>query len=945
MSASPLSDVRSFSPAPDAATWLGDGGEMAGRVRALDWRQTPLGALDGWPQSLRSALSICLGSRFPMVVLWGSQLTMLYNEAYAPLLGAKHPWALGRGIGEVWHEVADVIAPMMDSVMQTGIATWSPDGFLALERHGLPEETYFSYSFGPVRVEDGSVGGILAVTIETTQRVVSERRLAFLKRLADATAGAADVADVCAKALAEVGEGTPDLRQLAIYLGEAGFVAANEGHGPRTLAVPIQVAEPAGRLGTLVVQLNPQRPLDADYREFVTHVGRQIARAISDVETLERERSRALADLELRRIFEQAPSFVCIMKGPDHVFEFVNRAHQQLFNSAAWIGKPVREAFPDIADQGYFERLDEVYRTGERYLAAAAPVRYRFAPDQEEGVRVMDFIYAPIRDEAGQISGIFCEGFDITARKQMEGELETARQQTESQRRLYEAILGNTPDLAYVFDLSHRFVYANQGLLRMWGKSWDEAIGKNCLELGYEPWHAAMHDREIDTIARTKQPIRGEVPFNGTFGRRIYDYILVPVFGPDGEVIAVAGTTRDVTEMTVMQETLRSQAEKLRESDQRKDEFLATLAHELRNPLAPIRNSLHMLRSAPDRLPPQQVHDMLDRQVKHMVRLLDELLEVSRISRGVVELQRATVNLGAVIGDAVESSRPLIEQGRHVLNVALPPEPLFVDGDPLRLAQIVSNLLNNAARYTDPGGRIQLSARREGDEALIEVSDTGIGIAAGQLTQVFAMFGQLDRSDPRSQGGLGIGLALAQRLAQMHGGTVEAASAGPGQGSTFTVRLPALASEKTPAAPAPQDNGQGISTGAAMRVLVVDDNRDSAESTGMLLEFMGFETRVAHDGPAALVQIEAWRPRAVLLDLGMPGMDGCEVARRARLTQGHDELTLIAMTGWGQDSDRQRTHDAGFDHHLTKPVDPDEVQALLMKVLERESSAGAEMER
>ena len=944
MSASPLSDVRSFSPAPDAATWLGDSGEMAGRVRALDWHQTPLGALDAWPQSLRSALSICLGSRFPMVVLWGPQLTMIYNDAYAPLLGTKHPWALGRGIGEVWHEVADVIAPMMDSVMQTGIATWSPDGFLALERHGVPEETYFSYSFGPVRVEDGSVGGILAVTIETTQRVVSERRLAFLKRLADATAGAADVAEVCAKALAEVGEGTPDLRQLAIYLGEAGSVAADEDHGAHALAVPIQVAEPTERLGTLVVQLNPQRPLDADYREFVALVGRQIARAVADAQALERERTRANAELELRRIFEQAPSFVCIMKGPDHVFEFVNRAHQQLFNSAAWIGKPVREAFPDIADQGYFERLDEVYRTGERYLAAAAPVRYRFAPDQEEGVRVMDFIYAPIRDEAGQISGIFCEGFDITARKQMEGELETARQQTESQRRLYEAILGNTPDLAYVFDLSHRFVYANQGLLRMWGKSWDEAIGKTCLELGYEPWHAAMHDREIDTIARTKQPIRGEVPFNGTFGRRIYDYILVPVFGPDGEVIAVAGTTRDVTEMTVMQETLRSQAEKLRESDQRKDEFLATLAHELRNPLAPIRNSLHMLRSAPDRLPPQQVHDMLDRQVKHMVRLLDELLEVSRISRGVVELQRATVNLGAVIGDAVESSRPLIEQGRHVLNVALPPEPLFVDGDALRLAQIVSNLLNNAARYTDPGGCIQLSARREGDEAVIEVSDTGIGIAAGQLTQVFAMFGQLDRSDPRSQGGLGIGLALAQRLAQMHGGTVEAASAGPGQGSTFTVRLPALASQ-TPAAPAPQENGQGISTGAAMRVLVVDDNRDSAESTGMLLEFMGFETRVAHDGPAALVQIEAWRPRAVLLDLGMPGMDGCEVARRARLTQGHDELTLIAMTGWGQDSDRQRTHEAGFDHHLTKPVDPDEVQALLMKVLERESSAGAEMER
>ena len=401
----------------------------------------------------------------------------------------------------------------------------------------------------------------------------------------------------------------------------------------------------------------------------------------------------------------------------------------------------------------------------------------------------------------------------------------------------------------------------------------------------------------------------------------------------------VAERTWAAVERARAEEALRQSEASLQESDRRKDEFLATLAHELRNPLAPIRNALHLLRVAPDRISADRVHGMLDRQVRHMVRLLDELLEVSRISRGVIDLQRRHLDLRTVVSDAVEASRAAIEQRRHRLEVHLPDEPVVVDGDGMRLAQVLSNLLNNAARYTDAGGRIDLALRQDGRYACIEVRDTGIGIAPDKLASVFAMFGQLDRRDPRSQGGLGVGLALAQSLAHMHGGGIEAASEGAGRGSRFTLYLPlalepaadALADAPPPAAPAAQ---------RPQRVLVVDDNRDAADSACMLLGLLGAETSVAYDGAQGLERIGAWRPDVVLLDLGMPGLDGYEIARRVRAGEGgHPDVTLIALTGWGQQQDRQRTRESGFDHHLVKPVDPQALEAVLGSLPRRPRAA------
>jgi PAS domain S-box-containing protein len=495
-------------------------------------------------------------------------------------------------------------------------------------------------------------------------------------------------------------------------------------------------------------------------------------------------------------------------------------------------------------------------------------------------------------------------------RKQAEESLEQAKADVERQRRLYEAILTNTPDLAYVFNLEHRFIYANEGLLKMWGKTRDEALGKNCLELGYEPWHAAMHDREIDQVVATKQAVRGEVPFSGTLGRRIYDYILVPVLGPDGKVEAIAGTTRDVTDY--------------KEGQRRKDEFIATLSHELRNPLAPLRNALHLLRATAETPATLPIHDMIERQLSHMVRLVEDLLEVSRITRGKLELRKERTDLASVLRTAVETCAPMIQQAGHRLSVGLPAQPLWVEGDSVRLAQLLSNLLNNAARYTDAGGEIALEAARDGSEATVRVRDNGAGISSAELPKLFAMFSRGDGADTRAPGGLGIGLALARTLAEMHGGTIEARSEGPGRGSEFTVRLPLARGTILSDSRA---SGTAVLTGR--RILVVDDNADAAESLAMVLRSLGAEVQVARSGPAGLEACGKYDPEVVLLDIGMPGMDGYEVARRIRARTRSRQPALVALTGWGQDEHRQKSREAGFDHHLVKPAEIPALQALL----------------
>jgi signal transduction histidine kinase/PAS domain-containing protein/ActR/RegA family two-component response regulator len=369
--------------------------------------------------------------------------------------------------------------------------------------------------------------------------------------------------------------------------------------------------------------------------------------------------------------------------------------------------------------------------------------------------------------------------------------------------------------------------------------------------------------------------------------------------------------------------------EALKDSDRRKDEFLAMLAHELRNPLAPIRNSVEVLRAQSECAPQVAwATDVIDRQVQQMTRLVDDLLDVSRIASGKIQLRLERVDLAAVVSSAIEASRPLIDNRGHELTVVLPPEPVWLEADMTRLSQVVLNLLNNAAKYTDRGGRIALTVTRQADQVGIGVKDTGIGIPLAMQPHVFEMFTQVDRSLARSQGGLGIGLTLVQRLVEMHAGTVAVHSDGPGQGSEFIVRLPIATESQTARAPAPAARSEAVPARAASRILVVDDNTDAADSLALLLRMAGNDVRTAADGLEAVGVAGAFQPAVVLLDIGLPKLNGYEAARRIREQQG-DGVLLIALTGWGQEEDRRRSAEAGFDHHLTKPINPEALQKLL----------------
>lgn len=671
-------------------------------------------------------------------------------------------------------------------------------------------------------------------------------------------------------------------------------------------------------------------------------------------------------------------------------------------------------------------------------------------------------------------------------RSRAEDALARAMTESEQQRRLYHTMLSNTPDFIYVFDLNHRFAYINDALLKIYGMTWEEAKGRDWVGLGYEQWHADMHDREIDQVIATKAPIRGEIPFSGTTGRRIYDYIFVPVLDKNGEVEAVAGTTRDITErkqiesaqaaerkvferiatgaglgeiletllleteaqsedgmlcsilildktrrfllhgaapslpasyneeihrmaigpnvgscgtaafqgksvfvddistdprwenfrelaaahrlsaccsMPILsleghvlgtvamyypralhpsendlklierakqlaaiiierkqaEEALAEQTASLVGAARSKDEFLAMLAHELRNPLAPIRNATEILQnpaaSAADRARAQQ---LIARQTENMSRMLDDLLDVSRITEGKIDLRRKTVELQTILSAAAEVARPACAANGQKLTVSLSDEPIFLDADPTRLEQLFGNLLSNACKYSGNGSHIRLSAEvSECRETVIRISDNGIGIDPDVLPNIFDLFVQSSRTLDRSHGGLGIGLTIVERLVKLHGGTIEAHSGGLGYGCEFVVRLPLLEIEV--AAPAPKI--QSHSGEKSFRMLVVDDNCDAAETMAMLQQLRGHDTRTAHTGPDAVTVAEEFLPQVVLLDIGLPEMDGYEVARKIRTLPGMSEAFLVALTGYGTENDREKARAAGFNEHLAKPAD------------------------
>ncbi|WP_088256676.1 PAS domain-containing protein [Fimbriiglobus ruber] len=959
----------------------------------------------------------------------------------------------------------------------------------------------------------------------------------------------------------------------------------------------------------------PIRNPDGSVREWIGTLD-----DVTDRRRAEAEHQRLLREVEAERgrladVFQHAPSFTCVLRGPTHVFERANERYFELVGHRDIIGKAVRDAFPEVEGQGFFEILDQVYRTGESFVGTDARIQIRIDGILQE--RFLDFVYQPLWGVDATVSGIIVQGIDLTERRRAKESLSRVTAESERQRRMFETTLSNTADFVYLFDLDGRFTYVNKALLDLWRKELSQAVGRTFFELDYPHELASRLQRQIREVIDTRQPLRDETPYTSADGTRAYEYIFVPVFGSDGSVEAVAGSTRDITDrrqveielrdirsrmeaalaasaigtwawdvpadrfhadaslarlfslkpedisgaplsrivdsihpddrdrvvalvtqviedgshyeadyrvvqpdgswrwvnargqverdeagralrfpgvvidvterkhaeadlrkqtermrllweaaavlltteepdammrglfakvaphfgldtyfnfmvddaqealrlescfgipaqtvdsirrlefgqavcgavamsrepitaahiqqsddprvqlvkgfgirsytcnpllagnhllgtlsfasrtrdafdpdaeeflrticryVTVAYERLRLVRE-LRDSDRKKDDFIALLAHELRNPLAPIRNGLQVVRLSEDRGVRERSQAMMARQLTHMVRLIDDLLDVSRISRNKMELRRGRIPLADVISSAVETARPAVDEAEHKLAVSLPAHPVFLNADLTRLSQVFSNLLTNSAKYTQRGGEIWLSAQTSEGVIIVSVRDNGIGIPRESLPHIFDMFSQVDRSIERSTGGLGIGLALVKGLVEMHDGTVTARSEGPGLGSEFIVTLPVHGAKLEAAVP--EVEGSPPAAVVKRRILVVDDNSDGAESLAMMLDLIGNEVAKAHDGIEAVDRAERFRPEIILMDVGMPQLNGLDATKRIREQPWGRGVIIIALTGWGQESDRERTREAGCDGHLVKPVSLPDLERLL----------------
>jgi PAS domain S-box-containing protein len=547
-------------------------------------------------------------------------------------------------------------------------------------------------------------------------------------------------------------------------------------------------------------------------------------------------------------------------------------------------------------------------------------------------------------------------------------------QATEGKRRAEESlhqIVANVVDYAIVMLDPLGYIQSwNAGAQRMQGYRREEIIGRHfSLFFPAEARQRHWPEHELE-VAQQSGRFEDEGWRLRKDGSRFWaNVVITPTFDEDGELRGFSKVTRDLTEFKRNEEAVRQaqsdlenrvqqrtaelaevnrnlqieveerkrlgrelkrRLEQLADADRHKNEFLAMLAHELRNPLAPIRNALYILKM-PGADPPtlQRAREMMERQLAQLVRLVDDLLDVSRIIRGNVELHRESVDLVTIVRRAIETAQPVIDAHGHELVVSLPPEPVLLEVDVIRLAQVVSNLLVNAAKYTEEAGRIWLSAEHLDGQVTLRVRDRGIGIAPELLARVFDLFVQADRTLARSQGGLGVGLTLVKRLVELHGGSVGVRSDGPGHGSEFTVRLPAVSTSVTDADGAPQGQTRAADGGPVRRVLVVDDNVDAADSAALLLRMWGHEVHTVHDGLSVSQAVRDFQPEIILLDIGLPGMTGYEVARHLRSQPALDSLVLAAMTGYGQDEDRRRSEEAGFNFHLTKPLDPSMLEALV----------------
>jgi PAS domain S-box-containing protein len=682
------------------------------------------------------------------------------------------------------------------------------------------------------------------------------------------------------------------------------FLASSE-------SVEFPVAD-AYRLGAVDYLVKPVVPeiLRAKVAVFV-----ELFRRAEQVRRLD-HRLRQQTERRFRAIIENSYDAVVLLAADGRI-EYASPATTRILGYAP--AEVVGSCAFDLMHADDREGMREVYGRLLRSPGANATGRFRYR--HKDGLhRWVEGTATNLLHEPS-VRAVVNNFHDVTAQRQA---AEALRQSEEH----YRALADSVPVMVFTCIADGRCDYCNRRWYDYTGRHWGQAEDF--------AWAGVVHSDDAEATraawqeaVRTGQPFEREQRFRRA--DETYRWFLcraVPLRDQHGRVVKWFGNCTDI-------EDQRRSRDALAEADKRKDEFLAMLGHELRNPLAPLANALHVLEMAgTDEQKRHWATELIGRQVQHLTRLVDDLLDVSRVTRGKVELRKEPVELAAVLRRATESSRPLIDTRQLELTLALPATPVQLQADPTRLAQVVSNLLNNAAKYTPAGGRIWLSGQTDGHQVVVRVRDNGQGIQADLLPHIFDLFTQGDRSPARAEGGLGIGLALVRRLVELHGGSVQAASEGPGRGSEFTVRLPLVAGR----VPSDGDHGDAAHDArrnteaghaAGQRVLVVDDNRDSADTIATLLSLWGHEARVAYDGPTALEEARDYQPGLVLLDIGLPGMTGLELARQLRQEVGLQDALLVAMTGYGRDDDRRRSMEAGLNAHLVKPVAPEALTELL----------------
>ena len=861
------------------------------------------------------------------------------NDALITMWGRGHEGAIGKTFLEIgyepWH------AELHDREIDRVRATRQPiRGEVPF--HGAHGWRQYDYIFVPVIGADGEVEAVAGTTRDVTERMEAERAIhAGEERLRTALTAARMVA----------WEWTPADGRLRVSDNAVEVFGLLESSRLTSIEHGLSLVHPddvPGYQATFQRVMEDQSSYLTRYRLIRPRDGQTIwieerghavvdepggavrlfgvAADVTDRHNTEVDRERLLLQVQgergrLAAVFRQSPAFMCVLQGANHVFEMANDRYFDLVGHRDILGKTVREALPEVEEQGFIGMLDTVYRTGEPFIGTSMRVLL-----EQSTERYLDFVYQPFRDLNGIVTGVVVVGVDMTAHHKAESAL---RLSEERFRTLFSTMdegfcvvdvqfdpPGHPVD--YRIEMMNAAFETHTGMIGLTGKSMRQEF-PDLEEFWFETYGRVALTGEAARFVHKAAPMQG----------RWFEVVAFRLGGEGSSKVAIL--FKDISARKHAEAEREQLVQQLREQDRRKDEFLATLAHELRNPLAPIRNGLQIIRMTETDDTIETVRSMMDRQLTQLIRLVDDLLDISRVTSGKLELRLAELEMQTIIHAATETTRPAMEQGRHELTIVMPEGGVFVVGDEARLTQVISNLLNNAAKYTHSGGRIELRVECDARSAIVSVKDNGIGLPPAMLSSVFNMFVQVDRTLEKTTGGLGIGLSLVKGIIEMHGGTVTAFSHGEGRGSEFVVRLPMLP-DRTRIASGSSDPESTLLGDGARRILIVDDNADATNSLARVLELLGNVVCTAYDGEAGIKAAQAFRPDVVLMDIGMPKLNGHEACRYIRDQPWGRNILMVAVTGWGLDNDRQQSAAAGFEHHLVKPVDPVAVMTLIATV-------------